>query len=63
MEAFIKSNSTIFIIVLIIIGVLIVGKLLFDTIVASDYMISRAIKRRNVRNQQVAEGLLSPDHC
>jgi ribonuclease Z len=61
MEAFIKSNSTIFIVALIIIGVVIVGKLLFDTIVASDFMIARTIKRRNVRNQEVAEDLLSPD--
>ena len=61
MEAFFKSNSTIFIVVLIIIGVLIVGKLLFDYVVSSHYMIARAIKRRNARNQEVAEDLLSPD--
>ena len=61
MDAFIKSNSTIFIIVLIIIGVIIVGKLLFDYVVSSDFMIARAIKRRNLRNQEVAKDLLSPD--
>ena len=46
---------------LIIIGVIIVGKLLFDYVVSSDFMIARAIKRRNLLNQEVAEDLLSPD--
>ena len=56
-----KPNRTIILITLIIMGVLIIGKFLFDLIVSSDFMITRAIKRRNARNQEVAEDLLSPD--
>lgn len=61
MKALNIPNKTIMFIVLIIIGGLIVGKLIFDFVVASDFMIASAIKRRNVRNQEVAEDLLSPD--
>jgi ribonuclease Z len=61
MEALKKSNKTIIFIVLIIIGVLIIGKQIFDHVVASDFMIATAIKQRNVRNQEVAQDLLSPD--
>ena len=61
MEALNKSKKTIIFTVLIIIGVLIAGKLIFDFVVTSDFMIARTIERRNVRNQEVAEDLLSPD--
>lgn len=56
-----KSNKTIIFIVLISIGVLIIGKFIFDRVIASDFMIARTIERRNARNQEVAEDLLSPD--
>jgi ribonuclease Z len=48
-------------VLLIIIAGLIVGKLIFDYVVSSDFMIARVIKQRNGRNQEVAEDLLSPD--
>ena len=55
------STKTFIIGVLIIAGLLILGKLLFDTVVSSDFMVARAIQQRNERNQEVAEDLLSPD--
>ena len=48
-------------IISIVIGVLIVGKVAFDYVVSSDFMISRAIEQRNQRNTKIAEELLSPD--
>jgi ribonuclease Z len=56
-----NKAKTIIMIVLILIGVLIVGKLAFDYLVSSDFMVSRAIERRNQRNDRIAEELLSPD--
>ncbi|MBU1045492.1 MAG: MBL fold metallo-hydrolase, partial [Candidatus Omnitrophica bacterium] len=61
MKTLSKSTKTIIFTVLIIIGVLLIGKQTFDYVVASDFMIARVIKQRNVRNQKVAEDLLSPD--
>ncbi|MBN2883722.1 MAG: MBL fold metallo-hydrolase, partial [Clostridia bacterium] len=61
MKEFIKSKKKLIVIVLIIIAVLIAGKLIFDQVIASDFMISRMIEQRNERNQKVAEDLLSPD--
>ena len=56
-----KTKKTIFITLLVIVGMVIIGKYIFDQIIASDFMISRTIERRNERNQEVAEDLLSPD--
>ncbi len=47
--------------VLIIIAALLPGKYIFDSVVSSDFMIARTIRQRNVRNQEIAEDLLSPD--
>lgn len=51
MKEFIKSKKKI-IVVLIIIAVLIAGKLVFDKVIASDFMISRTIEQRNERKQK-----------
>jgi len=61
MKELIKSKKKLIIIVLIIIAVLIAGKLIFDQVVSSDWMISRTITQRNERNEKIAEDLLSPD--
>jgi ribonuclease Z len=55
------STRTFIVIVLAIAGVLILGKLLFDYVVVSDFMIARTIKQRNIRKDKMAEDLLSPD--
>lgn len=56
-----QSTKKVIFIILAVIGVLIIGKLLIDLVVSSDFMIARTITQRNVRNQKVAEELLSPD--
>jgi ribonuclease Z len=56
-----QSTKTIIFIILIIIVLLIIGKQVFDLVISSDFMIARMIQQRNVRNQKVAEELLSPD--
>ena len=56
-----QSTKTIIFIILIIIVLLIIGKQIFDLVISSDFMIARMIQQRNVRNQKVAEELLSPD--
>ena len=57
----ISSKKTV-IIVLIITGVTIIGKHVVDHILSSDFVISRTIERRNERDQEIAEDLLSPDN-
>ncbi len=49
------------IIFLLIILVLFIGKLTFDAVVTSDFMVARTIKQRNERNAAVAEEFLSTD--
>lgn len=61
MKEFIKSKKKLIMIVLIILVVVIIGKLILDQVTASDWMISRTIERRNERNEETAEVLLSPD--
>lgn len=61
MEKITERNKTIIFIVLIILGVLFIGKQIFNYVIASDFMISRTIEQRNIRNQEIAEDLLSPD--
>jgi ribonuclease Z len=61
MKEFWKKAKKPVIAVLIVIGVLIIGKIIFDQVIASDFMVKRAIKQRDKRNQKVAEDLLSAD--
>ena len=56
-----KSTKTILIVLLVIAGILFVGKIVFDHVIASDYMISRGIKQRNRRNDEVKENFLNKD--
>jgi ribonuclease Z len=61
MKKTINKPTKAMIIVLLIILVLFIGKLIFDAVITSDFMVARTIKRRNERNEAVAEEFLSPD--
>lgn len=45
----------------VMVVVIIIGKLAFDAIIASDFMIVRAIERRNERNDEIATDLMATD--
>lgn len=61
MKRKINKPMNIMLMVLIISAALVLGKYIFDRVVSSDFMITRTIKQRNVRNQEIADDLLSPD--
>jgi len=56
-----KSKKTIFITLLLIVGLSIIGKMLFDNVIASDFMISRAIRQRNIKSDEAYENFLKTD--
>ncbi|MFW6263100.1 MAG: MBL fold metallo-hydrolase [Thermotogota bacterium] len=57
-----KATKIILITCFVIVGVVIIGKLIFDHVITSDYMISRGIEQRNKRNDEVKENFLNKDN-
>lgn len=56
-----KSTKIILIVLFVIAGIFFVGKIVFDNVMSSDYMISRSIKQRNSRNDEVKENYMNKD--
>lgn len=56
-----NSKKKIIITVLIIIGVLFTGKLILESVIASDYMISRGIVQRNIKRDEANENYFKRD--
>jgi len=56
-----KSKKTILITLLVIVGIIIISKHIFDHVIASDFMVSRGIEQRNIKRDEAYENYLQTD--
>ena len=56
-----KSKKTIFISLLVIVGISIIGKHIFDHVIASDFMVTRGIEQRSIKRDKDYENYLQAD--
>lgn len=56
-----KSKKTIFITLLLLVGIFIIGKHIFNYVISTDFMVSRGIEQRNIKRDEAYDHYLQTD--